>query len=101
DCPNKGGVYLAKSLAPPGLAKQSGRNLDVIIDWLEFTVHNYNLSDTIIHLLELKEESFTKIPGGKNGYKNQKIWNEGNIYILYNDMPEYDRMGIHIIMSGT
>ncbi|HZW68992.1 MAG TPA: replication initiation factor domain-containing protein [Pseudogracilibacillus sp.] len=92
---------MTKSLVLPGLKEQSEGKLDVIIDWIEFTVHNYNLSDTIVHLLELKEESFTKIPGGKNGYKNQKIWNEGNIFILYNDMPEYDRMGIHIIMSGT
>jgi phage replication initiation protein len=101
DCPIKGGVFLAKSLAPPGVNKQPERNLDVIIDWLEFTVHNYSLSDTIIYLLNLKEESFTKIPGGKNGYRNQKLWNEGNIFILYNDEPEHDRMGIHIIMSGT
>lgn len=92
---------MAKSLTPPDYNKQSERELDVIIDWLEFTVHNYTLEDTIIHLLELKDDSFTKIPGGKNGYKNQKLWNEGNIFILYNDDPERDRMGVHVIISGT
>src|SRR5690625_64285 len=92
---------MANGHAPPGLDKTLDSRLDVILDWIEFTVHNYTLSDTIIHLLELKEDSFTKIPGGKNGYTNQKIWDEGNIFILYNDEPENDRMGIHIIMSGT
>lgn len=92
---------MAISHAPPGLDESSKGELDVIIDWIEFTVHNYTLSDTIIHLLELKEESFMKIPGGKNGYKHQKLWNEGNIFILYNDKSETDRMGIHVIMSGT
>lgn len=76
---------MAKSLDPPGLHRPSDGGLEVILDWIEFTVHNYTLSDTIMHLLELKEESFMKIPGGKNGYKHQKIWNEGNIFILYND----------------
>lgn len=92
---------MLKDLSPPGLDTQSEGNLCAIIDWLEFTVHNYNLHDTIIYLLELEEDAFTKIPGGKNGYKNQKLWNEGNIFILYNDDPENDRMGIHVIMSGT
>lgn len=89
------------SLTSPGLGSPSERKLDVIIDWLEFTVHHYTISDVIKYLLELEEESFMKVPGGKNGYKNQKLWNEGNIFILYNDDPETDRMGIHIIMSGT
>ena len=76
-------------------------NLYTIVDWLEFTVHNYTLSDTIIYLLNLEEQDFSEIPGGKNGYKNQQLWKEGNIFILYNDKPEHDRMGIHIIISGT
>ena len=92
---------MSKDLIPPELNQTSKGNLYAIIDWIEFTVHNYTLSDTIIYLLELKGEDFTKIPGGKNGYKNQQIWKEGNVFILYNDEPEHDRMGIHVIISGT
>src|SRR5690625_7567437 len=91
---------MANGHAPPGLDKTLDSRLDVILDWIEFTVHNYTLSDTIIHLLELKEDSFTKIPDGKNSYTNQKIWNEGNIFIIYNNKTENDRMDIHIIING-
>lgn len=74
--------------------------LKALIDWLEFTVHDLAV-DTIINLiLKLDPKDFMDLPKGRYGYRKQKIWNAGTIFLLYNLESGHDKMGVHIIITG-
>lgn len=71
------------------------QGLEVILDWLEFTVWEINLEEVILDILRLKVEDFTRIEKGSLGYSNQI--KSGHITILSEGNED---MGIHIILSG-
>lgn len=67
----------------------------IILDWLQFTVHNISYTDTIITLLHLEVNDFIEVEKGKMGYKSQVFCN--NISILYDGT---ESMGVHVVISG-
>ena len=75
--------------------------LQAIFDWIEFTIHNNTVEKIITETLKLKKDDFVNLPKGKIGYTKQKIWNEGSLFILYNEDEEKSKMGVHIILSGS
>ena len=75
---------------------QPFNNLSVIIDWLQFTITENNITvDNIITLLKLDVNNFITLDHGKMGYKQQKTYND--ISILYEGNKG---MGIHVIFTG-
>lgn len=69
--------------------------LQVIIDWLQFTIKSLEVEDVIIDVLYMNLDDFVEVERGNLGYKKQKI--SGNIRILYEGT---ESMGIHVIISG-
>lgn len=70
--------------------------LEVLFDWIEFTIHDKPLEFVILQVLNLELADFIELDHGRYGYSEQKIL--GNISALYNNMRK--DMGIHIILSG-
>lgn len=69
--------------------------LQVIIDWLQFTIKSLEVEDVIIDVLYMNLDDFIPVEKGNLGYKKQQV--SGNIRILYDGN---EGMGIHVIISG-
>lgn len=97
-------------------------NLQTSIDWLEFTVMGLSIDEVLSQILELPRTEFSLLDKGRFGYHRQLKWVGGNVFVLFNDaekireLPnldttgiengnenksETDRMGIHVMLSGT
>lgn len=84
-------------------------SFSAIIDWLEFTVTGLQLESVILEILQLEKRTFTKMETGRFGYRTQLKWDEGNLYIMFNTIDEYDdvltasvdRMGVHVMITGS
>lgn len=93
--------------------------LQTSIDWLEFTVMEFSIDDVLTQILELPRTEFSLLDKGRFGYQRQLKWCGGNVFVMFNDAEkiqgttdlnitgndestaETDRMGIHIMLSGT
>lgn len=83
--------------------------LTASIDWLEFTVLDMALDETILNIMELTPEDFTPLNKGRFGYKSQIKWSEGNVFLMFNakeqeaaeELQSVDRMGIHVMITGS
>lgn len=71
------------------------RDLQVLIDWLQFTLKTDDEEYAILQVLNLQVADFTQLEKGRFGYKQCKIC--GNISVLYDGNKG---MGVHIVMSG-
>lgn len=69
--------------------------LEVLLDWVEFTIKNLSLEDVFLQVLKLNIADFTNLERGRYGYTECKQL--GNISVLHNGKKE---MGIHVILSG-
>ncbi|UUF81113.1 replication initiation factor domain-containing protein (plasmid) [Xanthomonas oryzae pv. oryzae] len=97
-------------------------NLQTSIDWLEFTVMEFSVDDVLNQILELPRPEFSMLDKGRFGYQHQLKWVGGNVFVMFNDTEknpqannlnttgiengnenrtETDRMGIHVMISGT
>ncbi|MHA8109961.1 replication initiation factor domain-containing protein [Lactobacillaceae bacterium Melli_B4] len=74
------------------------------MDWLEFTIKDSEPYEVIENLLLLEHGEFTKLNRGRFGYNSQVKWENGHVYVLYNEDEdgEYmdDDMGVHVLMTG-
>lgn len=96
--------------------------LQTSIDWLEFTVMEFSIDDVLTQILELPRTEFSLLDKGRFGYQRQLKWCGGNVFVMFNDTEkiqrttdlnitgtensnenkvETDRMGIHVMLSGT
>lgn len=81
--------------------------LEVIIDWLEFTVLNMSLTDAL-DIINLDWDQFSPLDKGRFGYNNQIKWSDGNIFIMFSSSDEKPnaetkinmKSGIHVVISG-
>lgn len=69
--------------------------LEAIIDWLEFTIKEKEVSYIITQILEMNVEDFTELERGRYGYL--KMLQNGNISVLYEGR---EGMGVHVSLSG-
>ena len=53
------------------------QGLEVIIDWLEFTVMDTTLKDVIDRILNLSFSEFSPLEKGRFGYQDQLKWKNG------------------------
>lgn len=91
---------IAENVLPPsgntGVLNTKEKKVDFSIDWLEFTIKDYD--EDLINELKLflgNGDSFIDVDRGMLGYKKQEIL--GNIKLLSDGN---ENMGIHIIISG-
>lgn len=88
---------------------QEKQVLTASIDWLEFTVMDITVEKALTEILQLPVTEFSPLNKGRFGYHKQLKWVGGNIFVLYNDLPETtenkpetaDRMGVHMMLSGA
>ena len=88
------------------MAKYNG--LEVIIDWLEFTIMDYSLKDVVDRFLNLPFTEFSPLGKGRFGYSNQLKWKNGHIFIMFTavgkDIDEDVRIkedsGVHVMITG-
>lgn len=83
--------------------------LSVIIDWLEFTVLDAQLP-SVLDILELEWDNFSKLSTGRFGYQHQVKWRDGNIFMMFSsqkgnedvdaDTKVNTKAGVHIMISG-
>lgn len=85
----------------------SYQGLEVIIDWLEFTVLDTSLKDVIDRIIDLPFEEFTPLEKGRFGYQNQLKWKAGHVYVMFTaigDITEDVRIkketGVHVMITG-
>ena len=84
------------------------QGLEVIIDWLEFTVMDTSLKDVIDRILNLPFTEFTPLEKGRFGYQNQLKWKGGHVFIMFTaigeDITEDVRIkestGVHVMITG-
>lgn len=69
--------------------------LEILLDWIEFTIHDLSLEDVFLQVLKLNIADFTDLERGRYGYTGCKQL--GNISVLHNGKKE---MGIHVVLSG-
>lgn len=67
----------------------------IIVDWLQFTIHDRTFSEVIVSILKYEYSLFQQLPKGKLGYKKQVAYE--NISVLYEGNKD---MGVHVILSG-
>lgn len=75
-------------------AENTGRGLEALIDWFEFTLP-FRSPDEVMDFLRIPKEDWETKPKGGLGYKGKMIC--GNIELFYDGGPNMD---IHIRMSG-
>lgn len=75
-------------------AENTGRGLEALIDWFQFTLP-FQSPDEAMDFLRIPKEDWEEKPKGALGYKGKMIC--GNIELYYDGGPN---MGIHIRMSG-
>lgn len=81
--------------------------LSVIFDWVEFTVLEVSLKETL-DILGLDFSDFTLLAKGRFGYRNQLKWNCGSIFIMFTaktdeitEMSKIDKKsGVHVMITG-
>lgn len=84
------------------------QGLEVIIDWLEFTVMDTTLKDVIDRILNLSFSEFSPLEKGRFGYQDQLKWKNGHVYVMFtaigNEIDEDIRVkkeiGIHVMITG-
>ena len=84
------------------------QHLQVIIDWLEFTVLDTSLKDVIDKFLNIPFAHFSPLAKGRFGYHNQLKWKGGHVYIMFTaigeEISENTRIkhetGIHVMITG-
>ena len=84
---NDGGLKVGladeKNVGTPEF-KDDPTRLTALIDWLEFTVHDMSVDRIINLILKLDKDDFIELHKGRFGYRKQKIWNAGTLFLLYN-----------------
>lgn len=73
-------------------------DLNVSIDWLSFTLFDFNDVYEVVSFLGFDSSDFIEMPGGGYGYKSKIKMVHANINILYDGA---DNMGIHVDVSGS
>ena len=77
------------------------QGLEAIVDWLEFTVLNHDLGPVLRKVLQVEQAEFTDLDSGRFGYRRQKKWRQGTIFVMYNHPKgQSDEMGIHVQLTG-
>ena len=84
------------------------QGLEVIIDWLEFTVMDTSLKDVIDRILNLPFSEFSPLEKGRFGYQNQLKWKTGHVYVMFTaigneineDVQVRKETGIHVMITG-
>lgn len=71
------------------------QSLEVIFDWIEFTIKDIKHEDIILQVLEMEIANFTSLERGRYGYRQCLIY--GNILVLYDGRED---MGVHVILTG-
>lgn len=73
-------------------------NLNVSVDWFEFTVKDCLSPYIVLEKFGLSRESFQVGLSGANGYKSRLRHFNKSISVLYDGTPE---MGVHVSVSGS
>lgn len=84
------------------------QHLQVIIDWLEFTVLDTSLKDVIDKFLNIPFAHFSPLAKGRFGYHNQLKWKGGHVYVMFTalgeEISEDTRIkretGVHVMITG-
>ena len=84
------------------------QRLEVIIDWLEFTVMDTSLKDVIDRILNLPFSDFSPLEKGRFGYQNQLKWKTGHVYVMFTavgneineDIQVRKETGVHVMITG-
>lgn len=84
------------------------QGLEVIIDWLEFTVMDTSLKDVIDRILNLPFSEFSPLEKGRFGYQNQLKWKTGHVYVMFTaigneineDVQVRKETGVHVMITG-
>lgn len=77
------------------------QGLEAIVDWLEFTILNHDLGPVLQEILQTDKAEYTDLDSGRFGYRRQKKWRQGTIFVMYNHPKgQSDEMGIHVQLTG-
>lgn len=78
------------------------QGLEAIVDWLEFTILNHDLGPVLKSILQVDQAEFTDLDSGRFGYRRQKKWRQGTIFVMFNHPKGLsDEMGIHVQLTGV
>lgn len=71
--------------------------LVVSVDWLSFTLFDFNSSDDVIRFMGIDSQLFREMEKGASGYKRMRKCAEYNISVLFEGNKN---MGIHVTVSS-
>lgn len=80
------------------------RNVDLIIDWFEFTVKGKNIDEVLADFgLNMFQKEITIIGAGLFGYDITYVYGEKIKFMMStrdNKLDDKQKMGVHVILSG-